>query len=115
MSENKRLLVRYDVAVQSYARLLAAAIGGENQADIGYDLIESAVKVEQTRDLVMPYAEQWMLEYIAVATNMLKALAALAVRTARTPQALAAAERNVSAYEAMRTRFFTAEDFAAQI
>jgi len=110
MSENKRLLARYDAAVQNYARLLAKAIETGETGNMGYDLIEASVSVDQMRDLVLPYAEAWMLEYIGASTNLIRALAALANGDSGKAET---AGKCVAAYEALRSRHFTAEDFAS--
>lgn len=112
MSENKRLLARYDAAIQNYAKLLAKAIEGGNAREMGYDLIEASVTVDQRRDMALPYAEGWMLEYIAVATNLIRALVAL---TGGQPRASDAENvgRCVTAYESLRSKYFTPEDLAA--
>lgn len=109
MSENKRLLARYDAAIQNYARLLAAAINSGEAGEMGYDLIQASVTVDQRREMALPFAEGWMLEYIAVATNMIRALVSVVSKADE-----AGAERvvtTVAAYENLRARNFTAADF----
>jgi len=112
MSENKRVLARYDAAIQNYARLLAKAIESKDPRSMGYDLIEASVTVDQRREMALPFAEGWMLEYIAVATNLIRSLVALA-NDAGGPNAAADVARNVSAYEALRAKNFTPEDLVS--
>lgn len=112
MSENKRLLARYDAAIQNYARVLAGAIEVGDTGAFGYDLIEASVTVDQRRDMVLPFAEGWMLEYIAVSTSFTRTLVALANDRSGDPAMVAAVRTTHSAYETMRQRFFTPEDLA---
>ncbi|NTF17761.1 hypothetical protein G6L37_05060 [Agrobacterium rubi] len=112
MSENKRLLARYDAAIQNYAKLLAKAIETNDAKGMGYDLIEASVTVDQRRDMVIPYAEGWMLEFIAAATNLVRSLVAVANGKPDHEKA-AAVGKAVSAYEELRTRYFSAEELAS--
>ncbi|MNU29018.1 hypothetical protein D3C71_174650 [compost metagenome] len=110
MSENKRLLARYDSAIQNYAKLLIGAIEAGDTSKVGYDLIEASVTVDQRREMVLPFAEAWMLEYIAVSTNFIRALVSLANDRSGNPALSTAVRSALSAYEAARQRFFSPED-----
>jgi hypothetical protein len=112
MSENKRLLARYDAAIQNYARILAKAIEVGDTSIVGYDLIEASVTVDQRRDTALPYAEGWMLEHIAVSTNFIRALVKLANDRSGDATLVKAVQEAHAAYEAARNRFFTPEDLA---
>lgn len=110
MSENKRLLARYDSAIQNYAKLLIGAVEAGDTSKVGYDLIEASVTVDQRRDMVLPFAEGWMLEHIAVSTNFIRALVSLANDRSGNPTLAANVRSSLSTYEAARQRFFSPED-----
>jgi hypothetical protein len=110
MSENKRLLARYDSAIQNYAKILIGAVEAGDTSKVGYDLIEASVTVDQRRDMVLPFAEAWMLEYIAVSTNFIRALVSLANDRSGDPAVASAVRGAHAAYEAARQRFFSPED-----
>lgn len=112
MSENKRLLARYDSAIQNYAKLLIGAVEAGDTSKVGYDLIEASVTVDQRREMVLPFAEAWMLEYIAVSTNFIRSLVTLAHDRSGDASLPAAVRASLSTYEAARQRFFSAEDLA---
>jgi hypothetical protein len=112
MSENKRLLARYDKSIQNYARLLAAAATERDTSSVGYDLIEASVTVEQRRDTLLPFAEGWMLEFIAVATNFIRAMVKFTNDRSGNPSVAENVRSSHTAYETIRSRYFSSEDLA---
>lgn len=112
MSENKRLLAFYDKSIQNYARLLATAATERDTSAVGYDLIEASVTVEQRRDTVLPFAEGWMLEFIAVATNFIRAMVRFANDRSGDPSVAEEVRSSHTAYDTLRSRYFTSEDLA---